>query len=102
MTHVIAVVKSWMTRHLETIVLLGSNLQLVPIAPRAMPEPNSSGTMTPWQVEITELTELINPYNSLDRNYPTEPHRNRAEPISNPSWPRVPFSSTVVPSLVPM
>jgi hypothetical protein len=33
------------------------------------------------EARITELTEPINFYNNLERNYPTEPHRNRAEPI---------------------
>jgi hypothetical protein len=34
---------------------------------------------------IAELTEPINSYNNLERNFPTEPQRNRAEPISNRS-----------------
>jgi hypothetical protein len=46
--------------------------------------------------------ELLNPYNNLERNFPAEPQRNRTEPISNDPSSEVPFSSTVVPSLVPV
>jgi hypothetical protein len=50
----------------------------------------------------TEPMELLNPYNNLERNFPAEPQRNRTEPISNDPSSEVPFSSTVVPSLVPV
>jgi hypothetical protein len=54
------------------------------------------GTSTP-----TGARGLVGPIN-LDRNFPTEPHRNRAEPILNPTLSEVPFSSTVVKSLLPL
>jgi hypothetical protein len=50
----------------------------------------------------TELTEPISSYNDLERNYTPEPARNRAKPISKRTGRQSPFSSTVVPSLVPI